>query len=285
MDILLHFVRTVSPQRNWLLLTCSHRYITTLTFVAWLLKNGTKTASTGEGKPLSALITSLGFGKVDVRTTIRTRLTDLISNAVIANAPQVVLSWVYFSYNGLLTLMSLASEWESYTLHRKGLRVAGVPEGEQRSTYFLQLPYRIAIPFVVLSAFLHWLVSQSFFLVSVQVYGHDTTDGWQPRSNSPTTRISCGYSLLPLVLVLATGGSLLIAIIIRGFLPFKTATPIVGCCSAAIAAACQPLEEDDGESATSKVQWGVMGQFKNGFEHCGMSRRAVGQLVVEQMYR
>jgi hypothetical protein len=250
-----------------------------------LLKNGIETVSTKDGPTAYTLIKSLGFGKVDVRTTIHIRMTDLITNAVIANAPQVVLSWVYFSYNGLLTLMSLAREWESYTLHRKGLRVSGVQEGEQRSTYFLQLPYRIAIPFTVLSAFLHWLVSQSFFLVSVQLYGHNAVDGWQFLPDSPTTRVSCGYSLLPLVVILATGGSLLIAIIARGLLPLKTATPVVGSCSAAIAAACQPLGEDDGESVTSKIQWGVMGRFKNGFEHCGMSRRAVRPLVAERLYR
>jgi hypothetical protein len=33
-----------------------------------------------------------------------------------ANSPQVILSWVYFSYNGLLTLLALARECESWAL-------------------------------------------------------------------------------------------------------------------------------------------------------------------------
>jgi hypothetical protein len=235
--------------------------------------------------PLSfAIILALGWGKVNVRTMIRTAAPDLITNAIVANSPQVVLSWVYFSYNGLLTLLAVARECESYALQRKGLRVSGVPQGKQRSTYFLQLPYRIALPFTMVSAFLHWLVSQSFFLVSVQLYGR-TAAGWMPIRNNSATRVSLAYSLQPMVVALATGGALLVAILAAGCVPFKTAMPVVGNCSAAIAAACQPLEEDDAEAETSAVQWGVMGTFKNGNEHCGFSRGEVHEPVVGTRYR
>ncbi|KAF2028392.1 hypothetical protein EK21DRAFT_27986, partial [Setomelanomma holmii] len=130
-------------------------------------KNGIGGSSSDSEATVSRLtmIMSLGFGKLDVRTMIQNHTKDLITNAMVVNSPQLVLSWVYFSYNGLLTLLALAREWESYALHRKGLRISGVPQGAQRSTYFLQLPYRIGLPFMAISAFLHWLVSQSFFLV------------------------------------------------------------------------------------------------------------------------
>jgi hypothetical protein len=255
-----------------------------LTLAGWISNNGIGAASDSGTKMDFATIRSLGWGKVDVRTTIYTGTKDLITNAMIANSPQVILSWVYFSYNGLLTLLALAREWESYALHRKGLRVSGVPQGKQRSTYFLQLPYRIALPFTVLSAFLHWLVSQSFFLISVQSYGH-TAEGWKPLRNNHATRVSLGYSIQPMLVAVAIGGLLLVIILIAGFIPFKTAMPVVSNCSAAISASCQPLEEDDSEAAISAVQWGVMGRFKNGIEHCGFSRRPVEEPVMEHRYR
>jgi hypothetical protein len=261
-----------------------HRYIGMLTVAAWLMNNGVGAANENAIPISFAIIRSLGWGKVDVRTMIYANTTDLITNAMIANSPQVVLSWVYFSYNGLLTLLALAREWESYARHRKGLRVSSVPQGKQRSTYFLQLPYRIAVPFTVLSAFLHWLVSQSFFLVSVQLYGY-TSNGWTPVRKNQVTRVSLGYSIQPMVVALATGGFLLVAILGAGCLPFKTAMPVVGNCSAAIAAACQPLGEDDGEAATSAVQWGVIGQSKSGTEHCGFSRQVVEEPIVGERYR
>jgi hypothetical protein len=54
--------------------------------------------------------------------------------------------------------------------HRKGLRVSENPRGAQRSTYFLQLPYRYAIPLLIVSSAMHWMVSQSLFLVTVLRY-------------------------------------------------------------------------------------------------------------------
>ncbi|KAL1595278.1 hypothetical protein SLS60_009968 [Paraconiothyrium brasiliense] len=258
-------------------------YIAVLAFTAWLLRLGTSVA-TADNATGAELIISLGFGQVNNRTTLHLPLTQLVTNAIIANTPQVILSWIYFSYNGLLTLMSLAREWESYGLHHKGLRVSVAPEGAQRSTYFLQLPYRIAIPFSMLSAFLHWLVSQSFFMVSVQLYGYDETQGWMFMPDNPGTRVSVGYSLLPLLVLLGTGAVMLIAISARGLMLLKSTTPIVGSCSAAIAAACQPLGEDDGDASAEKVKWGVMGR-KQKFRHCGVSRRAVGALVPGKEYR
>ena len=35
---------------------------------------------------------------------------------------------------------------------QKGLRVSGIPEGSQRSYYFLSLPYRVGVPLVALSS-------------------------------------------------------------------------------------------------------------------------------------
>jgi hypothetical protein len=261
------------------------RYSSILGLAAGLLKYGVEDTALNEDVSPITIMTSRGWGKADMRSMIYGATKDLITNAMFVNSPQLVLSWVYFSYNGLLTLLAVAREWESYALHRKGLRISNRQEGKQRSTYFLQLPYRIAIPFMIVSAFLHWLVSQSFFLVSVQVYRYDAAEGWVPALNNAASRFSIGYSPLPMLVGVATGGLLLVGILAAGFAPFKTAMPVVSSCSAAISAACQPLEEDDSEAAISAVQWGVMGRLKNGFKHCGFSSKDVGQPVVGRSYR
>ena len=51
--------------------------------------------------------------------------------------------------------------------------MSNVAKGAQRSEYFLQLPYRFALPIMLYSGFLHWLCSQSFFLVSISAGGAD----------------------------------------------------------------------------------------------------------------
>ena len=266
-------------------LTLTYRYSSILTFAIWLTQDAIDTTRGYETVNPFTMITSIGWGKVDSRTMIYTKTEDLITNAIIANAPQLVLSWVYFSYNGLLTLLALTREWESYAQHRKGLRVSSVPQGKQRSTYFLQLPYRIAVPFTIISGFLHWIISQSFFLVSAQLHSYSTAEGWRPQLNNGATRVAIGYSLLPMVVGVITGGCLLLGILAVGFTRFQTAMPVVSSCSAAISAACQPVEEDDSEAATSAVQWGVMGRFKTGFEHCGFSRGDVHQPKIGRRYR
>jgi hypothetical protein len=70
------------------------RYISMLTVAAWLMNVGIG-ATTEELIPITfASIQSIGWGKVDVRTMIYANTTDLITNAMIANSPQFVLSWV-----------------------------------------------------------------------------------------------------------------------------------------------------------------------------------------------
>jgi hypothetical protein len=113
-----------------------------------------------------------GFGAVDPRAVISDSgfPTDMVSLALIANFPQVILSFLYFAYNGLFTAMLMGYEWTSYAYIRKGLRISHRAAGQQRSANFLQLPYRFGIPLVILSGTLHWLVFQSIFVVAIDVY-------------------------------------------------------------------------------------------------------------------
>lgn len=54
----------------------------------------------------------LGFGKVNSRALIAPGLPEnLVGAVLLANLPQVIVSFLYLTYNGLLTSMLLASEW------------------------------------------------------------------------------------------------------------------------------------------------------------------------------
>lgn len=107
---------------------------------------------------------TLSFSKASVIATE--------ANALLANTPQVALSLCYMSSSSFCTAIASAQEWNNLGIARKGLRVSE-PRGEQRSTYFLQLPYKWAVPLGVVSTALHWLLSQTFFLVRFDVYDGD----------------------------------------------------------------------------------------------------------------
>jgi len=227
-------------------------------------------------------VSKLGYGAIDPRTIIsfygQMSTTSLV---LIANIAQPILSFLYFSYNGLFTAMLLGFEWVSYAVHRKGLRVSRLPEGAQRSTYFLQLPYRFALPLMALSGVLHWLVSQSIFLVAIDTYNWDgSTDiygDWK----------SCGYSPIAIFTTLMLGILMTLSAVGVGWVPFKPGMNLAGSCSAAISAACHGLDESDAhgyEKAISKLQWGVAGTNADGIGHCTFSTKEVEMPKVGQMY-
>jgi len=64
----------------------------------------------------------------------------LFAAALVANMPQVIVSYFYMAFNSLLTCMVSGHEWLQYAKNRRPLRVSS-PEGQQKSTYYLQLPY------------------------------------------------------------------------------------------------------------------------------------------------
>jgi hypothetical protein len=238
---------------------------------------------------------------VDTRTAINVLVNDLVFNAVLANSPQVVLSLLYFSYNALFTAFLLSHEWTSYAHKQKGLRTSRQPVGAQRTTYFLQLPYRFGIPLMVLSSTLHWLVSQSIFLIAIDFYDVFGNFGsgrvpsnkdvpWydQYRYSSFNDNMkTCGYSPIAMIGVVILGSLMIMAIVAFGYIPYKQGMTLAGSCSLAISAACQldKRVDVDGEvTATKKLQWGVIGTTENGVGHCGFSTGSVRTPVVGQVY-
>lgn len=146
--------------------------------------------------------------------------------------------------------MLLAKEWRGYAHKRKALRVTSA-SAEQRSTYWLQLPYRYSIPLLVASGTLHWLVSQSIFLARVTVL--DDTGVEDPDESIST----CGYSNIAIICVIALGVLVISVGVANGFRKYDSSMPLARSCSAAISAACHP-PEGDVDASSKELMWGVV---------------------------
>lgn len=252
---------------------------------------------------------NMGIGTVNPATIIT--FTDmpssgaagLVWSAFIANVPQLILSLIYFTYNGILTAYFLGAEWQTYFTSRKGLRVSDAPRGEQRTTYFLALPYRAAIPLMVASGILHWLVSQSIFLVSIETLIWDAYSEWQEGKSAyvPATQydyvgmssgispnvLTCGFSPIPMIFVMVIAGLMILSLIVLGAKKYEASMPVASSNSLAIAAACHvPTAEFECTNvALKKVQWGVVEEKNNeGVGHCCFSSLYVEQPGNGQMY-
>ena len=144
-----------------------------------------------------------GFGRADGRAMLDLHLPSggsggLTRAVLIANLPQAICSFLYLAYNGLYTVMLLANEWSRYIVSpKRPLRVT-TPRGQQRSTWYLQLPFTYSVPLIAASGLLHWLISQSLFLVRVEAF----RNGKQVVEES-FSRV--GYSVLPTLLVICLG--------------------------------------------------------------------------------
>lgn len=238
--------------------------------------------------PDTKTIFGIALGAIDTRTLMITSISSagetpsLVGNVIMANSPQLIFSLIYFSYNGIFTAMSLATEWSRFALpgRKKGLRRSGALLGAQRSTYFLQLPYRLALPLLVFSGVQHWLISQSIFLVFVEGYANDPAAfGTTVHSTSTTGDmyrddiVTCGWSPAGVLSVICVGGVMVILLVCFGFGRLPTSMPVAGSCSAAISAACHPpLSGGEGVLSMKDLSWGeTIPVVKNGPRRCCFS--------------
>ncbi|KAK3489907.1 hypothetical protein B0T13DRAFT_497352 [Neurospora crassa] len=263
-----------------------------------------------------------------------------------ANTPQIFLSLTYLFFNNILTKMVAEREWHSFhvgtgtetsgssakkktcqitwwkrkekpspkpTITTKTLRTSQ-PRGSQRSTFFLSLPYRYALPFVAVSSIMHWLTSQCLYITEVDFIDVDGTT--LDKSNPPT--ITLGYSICAIYWVIVLGTLSWVAILgLAIFGKYPAGMPIMGGCSAVIAAACQvhaPLmrkgvkrereggdgdgdgdgdeEEEEGgtDIAAGPLSWGVIRQVvvRDGVEveekWLGFTRGEAESPVVGEVY-
>jgi hypothetical protein len=152
---------------------------------------------------------------------------------------------------------------------------------------------------MILSGVLHWLLSQSLFVVSIEFDhtrlwsdGDDVTSQNFPQAETgPATSvqeyITCGYSINAVLGALVVGAVALVLVVGVGWRRLESSgIPVVGSCSAAIGACCQlgdgsvssvverpekkgwsgrpecePLEQgENGSAAYERVMWGEVGE-------------------------
>ena len=231
--------------------------------------------------PSLSALWALGFGTVQLDYVISTTLeTSTLANVLVVNTPQLCLSFVYFFVNGLLTSMLLSVEYSDYAIARKGLRVSN-PKGHQRSTYYLQLPYRYAGTLIALSALLHWLFSQSLFLVLITEY--DIFGNVLPQEASDDL-IRYGCSGIALVFTVILSGLMIALLLVICYRKHHPKMPVVASCSFAISAACHPPTDDD-KGALGRLMYGVTGVNGDGTRHVSFSSGEVTHLVPGVFYR
>jgi len=163
---------------------------------------------------------------------------------------------------------------------RKGLRVTQ-PEGKQQSTYFLQLPYKWALPLMLTSGVLHWLLSQSFFLVRLDVVDRD--DKVLPYES----KSACGFSRLSFLIFLVILLILTAVVGVSGIRTLGQKIPFASSCSLVISAACHPPKDEENPQL-KEVRWGaVEGVDGEGFGHCSVAAGELkkGGLVKGKAYR
>ncbi|EJT68583.1 hypothetical protein GGTG_13843 [Gaeumannomyces tritici R3-111a-1] len=238
------------------------------------------------------------LGKPSSRTIMSVGLEGVNKNVLLANLPQALLSFTYVSYNSLLTQACVATEWDRFAQTTKGIRVSTHRAGAQRAAYFLQLPFRYAVPLIVGTGVLHWLVSQTIFLVFVEfVTNHEV----KPKK----TQISCAWSPFGVVLITLVGTLMLMALVWVASRRLRSPMPIAGSCSVAISAACHPLAYEEGawekplcwgmqrgnsQDETIEVQVigggdGINSQREQVLGHCSFSSREVEAVKPGCWYR
>ncbi|KAF2867447.1 hypothetical protein BDV95DRAFT_446910, partial [Massariosphaeria phaeospora] len=264
-------------QHRWIEATTKARCIATFTMffvaillVSYLLNMGLRAIKNDSSTNTSLhTLAQMGFGTWDPRTVIRWQLNTIMLNILAANAPQIILSLIYFGYNAFFTYMLLGREWASYAHERKGLRVSQPSGGAQRSTYFLQLPYRFSMPLLLLSGTLHWLVSQSIFLVVIEFFEAGFT------GEKMSYQVSCGFSPIAIISVIVLAVSMVLAGIGFGFVAYKPGINLAGSCSAAMSAACQSVDKGQGDElgvVRMELKWGVTAASSDGeVGHCAFS--------------
>ncbi|KAF4470042.1 hypothetical protein FALBO_3056 [Fusarium albosuccineum] len=232
---------------------------------------------------------SVGFGDVDAAAVItywavsnyKNREDRILAAVIVANLPQMIFSVITFSLNSLITIVYAAREWDSFSRQRKTLRVSE-PKGGQRSTYFLQLPYRISLPFSIATGVISWLLSNSIFPIIISQY---SSSGELMEDVQSTT---CGFSPWPMVVAIAVGVVLVGGVCSFFFLNFVTIMPMVGTCSAAISAACH---HDGGRDEVSlqPVKWGAVfiedaGEGQDLVGHCCLTSSLVKRPKPGRLY-
>ncbi|KAJ5752735.1 hypothetical protein N7520_009652 [Penicillium odoratum] len=233
----------VPSKKRWAgtLLLC----VSYISVAGFLLKEGIKSEN-GSGVLSTRLLSEWWSEGLSISNyNIFFESGSMIGTVMFANIPQLWLTVSYYWLNKLITDMLSAAEYNSYGITRKPLRVSRPVKGsQQRSTYWLSIPYQYSVPLLLLHVLLHWLISQSLCYILGEANYSDKLS-------------AVGWSPLPTFLAILVGSLLVLLMILLGCKRFKSNMPLAGGCSAAISAACHPPWCENLDTATlGPVRWG-----------------------------
>jgi hypothetical protein len=226
----------------------------------------------------------VGFGQLSFMTPLDylPRRDNPFPLVLLANIPQLVLSTGYLLLNNLLTDMLGGWEWSKIGKNKTKLRTT-IPRGQQRSTYFLQLPFTYAFPLMTIMIAIHYLVSSSLFVVEFVDYSFNSSGDLAMDSDADG---GLYYSPLAIICTLAVSLLTLGLPIALSFRKLYPGIPMAGSCSALISAACHPPLEE-GDAGLLPVQWGVVKSMINpetGIGHCSISSAGVSAPAEGELY-
>ncbi|KAF2756565.1 hypothetical protein EJ05DRAFT_502068 [Pseudovirgaria hyperparasitica] len=209
--------------------------------------------------------------------------SGIVPSLLVANIPQLGFSILYVAYNNIYCKLAIAEEFDRLAVRRKGLRVSERPRGAQRPTHFFTLPIMYALPLMGVSALLHWMTSQSIFMVRI--------DGVDRNHNiDPDDRLSrLGYSSAGIIGLVCI--CLLVTILTLCLGAFKKLHNGLGevSNSAVISAACHGLPGDN-DAHVQEVVWGDVSPDDEStvapsVRHCSFTSRLAERPIVGQLYR
>ncbi|KAE9374919.1 hypothetical protein N431DRAFT_482041 [Stipitochalara longipes BDJ] len=209
-------------------------------------------------------IWKLGFG-VNAAELIKHTLwtssskeLDLLEKLLVANGYQLLVSFLYIFYNNILTRQLVADEWTRFLrpYGKKPLRVSS-PVGMQRSSYTLSLPMTYSVPLMISFMLLHYLISQSVFLVMADAFGPGPEIYRLPNYDKSDVGFSALGIIFSASLAVLLVTALLINAVMRRYKDVPTGFPAMGTSSLAISAACQP-PKDDNEAHLFELRLGIV---------------------------
>ena len=232
---------------------------------------------------------SNGLGVADIQSLITFKRDDTGSSGIVptlllANVPQLGFSILYVVYTNIWSKLLVAHEFDRLTQAKKGLRVSERPRGMQRQNRFFTLPARYALPLMGCSAALHWLCSQSFFMVRI--------DGVNARKEiDPNDQlVRLGYSSTGVISLIGVSVGMMVATVCIG--AFRVLRTRLGetSMSVIISAACH-VRRYEPEPWLQEVQWGDVtertefGGEEQRVRHCAFTARLAERPIVGQAYQ
>lgn len=233
---------------------------------------------------------TIGLGVADIQSLAsfqrdNTRSSGIVPTLLVANLPQLGFSFLFVAYTNTWSKLLVAHEFDRMTVVKKGLRVSERPRGVQRASHFFTLPMRYAVPLIGCSAALHWLCSQSLFMVRIDgVNIHREVD-----PNDQLVRL--GYSAPGIVAVIGVSFGMMITTVCMGaFRKLRTGLGETSM-SVIISAACHPRRYEP-EAWFKAVQWGDVTESvesgegdEDGVRHCAFTSQMAERPIEGQAYR